>query len=308
MARSPRFTPAAMLEHARAAVAEDRDVTVKQFRDAQGVGMADAGAALAAAKWEVRHRQFGALRREDLDPRFRDLVRSLDDGTKVLDDDLHSIADHLAAPFERAFADLRGTVEGLLAAMAGTAQRQIDAERDAAREQVLHAAGHELQLAGAVEVAERQAAEAREEVERIRRSLGEQVASLSQRLSAEETRRRLSDQRAAIAEEERQSALRELDRSRLGVAELRAKVDAVVRAHAAAENGLASLEARVQDLTARLTEATAEARVCREEATTAKMDAAEAKGRLAAAREIQETELERLRAQLREVDDDVRRE
>lgn len=314
--RKARYTPEQYLDLARADVAHDPTISVKAFRDAHGGGNGDATAVLEAAKWEANVAQYRHLRREDLDPRWRDLARAPLVNAPTDQIDLAAAPEALAQGFDQALNAARDAVTTLIASMRATAQRIVAEEEEKALKDILEAREHEKQIVGNVDVAEREAAEAAAETARVRQELGEQITQLRQELKDQE-------EAARGAEERREESERSANAKVLAAQELQAKAEEAARkaedlrleaqeqlrvsgerlataerAAGAASQAVEAMKGQIEDLARRANEATEDAKAARAEAAVAKELMGRAEGSLETLKAAHAGQIQSLQAEL----------
>lgn len=260
MARTPKFTPAELLDLARTAITMNPAITVLAFRKAHEVGSAEANAVLAAARWEARHQHYAALALEDLHPRYRELVQAPERSDRTTELSLDSGPEELHAAVDRALESARVALGDTIEALRATARRIITDVETQAASQVRAAEARAQEAAAGLDVSDRQAAEAREETAQVREQLTADVLRLSQELREEGRARATAEDALRRADEERQRALTTLDRerdaARATAAELTRDLVDSQKLAAAAQLRASGLEEALADTRQRLTAAT----------------------------------------------------
>ena len=292
MPRSPKHTPEALLDLARIAVSDHPDVPVHDFRATHRIAAGEAQAVLAAARWELRHRQYASLAREDLHPHYRDLVRAPDspDHTAVLT--LDALPVELRASVDRALESARTAFGSALEALRVTARRITAEVETQAAVNVRTAEAQAQEAIAALDSVERQVAEAREETARVRENLGAEVLRLTQDLKDERRDRSAAERTLQLVQDEHQRALHTLDNERAAArttaADLTRELSEAQKLAGAAELRARGLEEALVDTRQRLDDATSAA-------TRAERAAAAAEARAPLLESAHAAELQRLR-------------
>lgn len=290
MARSSRYGPEALLELARAAVAENPDVPVHAFRAEHGVGSNEAQSVLTAAKWERGHKQYGRLSRDQLHARYQNLVRAPDILDPTAGITIDAAPQALRAAVDRTLGAARDALSGIIDAMQAAA-RQTIANADARAADDIRAAESAVRdLGSEIEVAQRQVAEARQETAVVRGQFHAEISRLTQELR-DQTRERLAAEAARdVAVEDGRRTLatmqQERDAMRQSTATLAARLADAERVAGAAERQVHTMAETIADLRRRLDEASIAVGEARRDASVAESRAAAADARFA---QLQET-------------------
>lgn len=286
MARKPKHGPAALLDLARAAIAENPNVPIAQFRDALQIGTLDAQDVLKTVRWEAGERQYAGLELGDISPKYRDLVRPRQRTDPTLTLSLDASPAELRATIDQALGATRVALGGVAEALRARAQEVVAECEALAATRIREAEASAEEIASSLDAAERITAEARAEAARVREQLRADVLRLDHELRDVTAQRDAAQITSRRAEEERAQAVaaleRERDMSRLTIGELTRQISESQRIAGAAELRAATLQEALADTRRRLDEATAS--ISRAERSLAAAEAREAAlaGQLAA--------------------------
>lgn len=299
MARTSKHQPEALLDLARAAVADNPDIPVATFRRDHGVGTTEAHAVLTAARWEVGYRHYGRLPLEQLHPRYQSLVKApaTRDPTAALTVD--TAPEVLRLEVEQAFVAAREALGRVGEHLRAVAKQAIaDTEASAAGD-IVAAEGAARDLASEVEVAQRHEADARRETATLREQLNTEISRLTQELRDQTRERAASEKARELAEEDRRQALAALnggrDATEKQIADLTSRLSDAQLAAGATERHVQTMAEVIEDLRGRLDEAVEATAVARRESSASQAKAAAADARVALLQESHAAELLRLR-------------
>jgi predicted nucleic acid-binding Zn-ribbon protein len=299
VARTSKHPPEALLDLARAAVAENPDVPVATFRRDHGVGTTEAHAVLTAARWERGYRHYGRLPLEQIHPRYQSLVKAPETHDPSAAIRVDAAPEVLRLEVDRAFEAVRDAVGRVGEHLRAAAQRAITDAQASAAGDIVAAEGAARDLASEVEVAQRHEADARRESATLREQLNAEISRLTQELR-DQTRERAAAERAReLAEADRRQALAAMNGGREAtqklIGDLTSRLGDAQRAAGATERHVQTMTEVIADMRRRLDDAVGAAAKARQESSASEARASAAEARVALLQQSHAAELLRMR-------------